>query len=154
MNDTYRLLSGALRVFEHFPEAGCEHFFIEHDIENPNFELLHNQYSILEIAGDGSDFSKAINLMRWVHENVRHCGGGREVDISKDAVSILNYTFGKGKMPGIFCYHIAIVYTECCLAAGLTARTIQCKPFSPYDLDMHVVSMVYINEIPVSAVGV
>ena len=48
---------------------------------------------------------------------------------------------------GFFCYHIAIVFTECCLAAGLTARTIHCKPFSPNDVDTHVVSMVYINEM-------
>jgi hypothetical protein len=85
--------------------------------------------------------------MRWVHDNVLHFGGGGEVDVLKDSVSILNYTFGKGQMPGIFCYHIAIVFTECCLAAGLTARTIQCSPFNPHDVDTHIVSMVYINEM-------
>lgn len=101
----------------------------------------------MELAGNGDDFSKAINLMSWVHDNVIHCGGGTEADISKDAISILEYTIGRGQASGIFCYHIAIVFTECCLAAGMTARTIHCKPFSPNDLDTHVVSMVYINEM-------
>ena len=147
MNNEYLLLTGALRVFDDFSQSGCENFVIEHDIKNPEFELLRNQYSLLKIAGNGNDFSKAVNLMRWVHENVLHCGGGKQEVILRNSVSILNYTFGKGQMPGIFCYDIAIVFTECCLAAGLTARTIHCKPFSPYDLDTHVVSMVYINEM-------
>jgi hypothetical protein len=147
MNNEYLLLTGALRVFDNFSQSSCENFFIEHDLQNPNYDLLRNQYSLLEVAGNGNDFSKAINLMRWVHDNVLHCGGGEEVDVSKDSIAILNYTFGKGRVPGIFCYHIAIVFTECCLASGLIARTIHCKPFSPNDVDTHVVSMVYINEM-------
>jgi hypothetical protein len=147
MNNEYLLLTGALRVFDDFSQSGYENFFIEHDVKNPKFELLRNQYSILKVAGNGNGFSKAVNLMCWVHENVVHCGGGKQEDILRDSISILNYTFGKGQMPGIFCYDIAIVFTECCLAAGLTARTIHCKPFSPNDVDTHVVSMVYINEM-------
>lgn len=147
MDNEYLLLSGALRVFDDFSKSGCDDFFVKHDVKNPSFELLRGQYSILKIAGEGSDFSKAIKLMRWVHKNVLHCGGGRQEVILRDSISILNYTFDKGQMPGIFCYDIAIVYTECCLAAGLAARTIHCKPFSPNDLDAHVVSMIYINEM-------
>lgn len=147
MNNEYLLLTGALRVFDDFTQISYDNYIIEHDMKNPKFELLRSNYNILEIADKGNDFSKAIKLMQWVHDNVRHCGGGREVDISKDSISILDYTFGKGQVSGIFCYHIAIVFTECCLAAGLIARTIHCKPFSPNDVDTHVVSMVYINEM-------
>jgi len=147
VDNEYLLLSGALRVFNNFSQSGCENFSIEHDTKNSKLELLPKQYSISDIARNGNDFSKAVNIMRWVNENVLHCGGGIEVDVVKDSVSILNYTFNKGRMPGIFCYHIAIVFTECCLAVGLTARTIHCKPFSPNDVDTHVVSMVYIAEM-------
>lgn len=147
MNNEYLLLTGALRVFDNFSQSSCDNYRIEHDVKNPGFELLRKNYPILEIAGGGDCFSKAKNLMKWVHENVPHCGGGGEVDIAKDSVSILSYSFGKGRLPGIFCYHIAIVFTECCLASGLIARTIHCKPYSPNDVDTHVVSMVYINEM-------
>ena len=85
--------------------------------------------------------------MHWVHKNVPHCGGGAEVDVTLDALSILSYTVGKGFAPGIYCYHIATVLTECCLAAGLTARTIHCKPYNPNDVDTHVVSMVFVSEM-------
>ena len=147
MNNEYLLLTGALRVFDNFSASDCENFVIEHDTTNPNFELLRNQYSLLDVAGNGNDFSKAINLMRWVYENVLHCGGGDEVEIQRDPISILDYSFGKGRVPGIYCRHQAVVLTECCLAVGLTARTIHCLPFSPNDFDTHVVSMVYINEM-------
>lgn len=147
MNSEYLLLTGALRVFDDFTQSICDDYLIVHDMENPKFELLRNKYGIMDISGSCNDFSKAINLMQWVHDNVPHCGGGGEVDVLKDSVSILNYTYGKGRLPGIFCYHIAIVFTECCLAAGLIARTIHCKPYSPNDVDTHVVSMVYINEM-------
>ena len=147
MNNEYLLLTGALRVFDNFSQSSCDNYIIEHDVKNPGFELLRSKYHVLEIAGGGNCFSKAINLMQWVYDNVPHCGGGGEVDISKDSVSILDYSFGKGRLPGIFCYHIAIVFTECCLASGLIARTIHCKPYSPNDVDTHVVSMVYINEM-------
>jgi len=147
MNDEYLLLTGALNVFSNFKQTRCENYRIEHDVKNPNFELLRRKYSMLEIAGNGSSFSKAENIMCWVNENVLHGGGNGQVDIEKNSVSILDYAFGKGRKPGIFCYHIAIVFTECCLAAGLTARTIHCKPFSPNDVETHVVSMIYFSEM-------
>jgi len=147
MNSEYLLLTGALGVFDNFSESTCKNFVVEHDMSNVKFELLRRQYSLLEVAGNGDDFSKAVNLMRWVYENVLHCGVGEDVDIQRDPISILEYSFGKGRMPGIYCRHQAIVLTECCLAVGLTARTIHCLPFSPNDFDSHVVSMVYIREL-------
>ena len=147
MNNEYLLLTGALRVFDNFSESSCENFIIEHDVNNPKFELLRNKYSLLEVAGNGNDFSKAVNLMRWVYENVLHCGGGADVDIQRDPISILDYSFGKGRVPGIYCRHQAVVLSECCLAVGLKARTIHCLPFSPNDFDTHVVSMVHISEL-------
>lgn len=147
MNNEYLLLTGALRVFNNFTKSSCENFTIEHDLKNPKFELLRNKYSLSEVAGNGNDFSKAVNLLRWVYENVLHCGGGADVDIQRDPISILEYSYGKGRMPGVYCRHQAVVLTECCLAVGLVARTIHCLPFSPNDFDTHVVSMVFINEL-------
>jgi len=147
MNNEHLLLAGALRVFDNFTKSSCDNFTIEHDLENPKFELLRTKYSLLEIAGNGNDFSKAVNLMRWVYNNVLHSGGGDEVDIQRDPITILEYTLGKGRVPGIYCRHQAVVFTECCLAVGLIARTIHCLPFSPNDFDSHVVSMVFISEL-------
>jgi len=147
MNSEYLLLTGALRVFNNFSHSICEKFHIEHDKQHPEFELLRERYPIMDVAGNGTDFSKAINLMRWVYNNVKHCQGGEDIAITPDPISILDYCFGKGRMPGIYCRQQAIVFTECCLAIGLTTRTIHCLPFSPNDFESHVASMVYISEM-------
>ena len=147
MNSEYLLLTGALRVFNDFPKTQSSMYAIKHDTSHPSFDLLRNRYSLQEVARSGTDFSKAVNIMRWVYDNVQHSGGGGEVDIPRDPISLLDYCFKKGRMPGICCRHRAVVLTECCLAIGLTARMIHCLPFSPYDFESHVVSMVYIREM-------
>ena len=147
MNSEYLMLTGALRVFDDFSKSSCDNFFIEHDTKNPKFESLWAKYPVMRVAGDGNDFSKAVNLMRWVYDNVMHCGGGEEIDVQSDPISILDYAFCKGRMPGIYCRRQAVVFTECCLSIGLIARTIHCLPFSPNDFESHVVSMVYIGDM-------
>ncbi|MDR0287740.1 MAG: transglutaminase-like domain-containing protein [Clostridiales bacterium] len=148
MNNEYLLLIGALRVFDNFTVTNCQNFKVKHDTASPDFNILHSKYPIRDIAGDGTDFSKTIKLMRWVHDNVLHNGGTKDVEfVPKNSVSILDYSFGKGIEFGVYCRLQAIVLTECCLSIGLMARTIHCLPFSPNDFDSHVVSMVYIKDL-------
>ena len=149
MNDKYLLYTGALRVFNDFSQSTCENFNIEHDINNPKFEELRNQYPVIEIAGEGNDLSKATNIMRWIYDNILHCGGATNFNlIPKDPFSILNYSFGKDwENGGVYCGHKAIVFVECCRSVGLSAWVINGLPFSPHDFDNHVLAMVYINEL-------
>jgi hypothetical protein len=148
MNSEYLLYTGALRVFDDFSSESCGEFVIEHDIVHPDFRTLHEKYPIREVAGRGDDFSKAINLMRWVYDNVLHNGGRKDVEfVPKNSLSILDYSFGKGVEFGVYCRLQAIVFTECCLSIWLCARTLHCLPFSPYDFDSHVVSMVWIESL-------
>lgn len=148
MNNDHLLYMGALRVFHNFGGEGCPDFTIEHDLSHPGLNVLRSTYSIDEIAvGEGS-FRKAVRLMRWVHDHLAHNGGPKDVEhVEKDALSILAYAYGKGMEHGVYCRLQAIVFTECCLSIGLPARTLHCLPFSPYDFESHVVSMVYINEM-------
>ena len=81
MNNEYLMLKGALRVFNDFSQSGCDDYYVEHDVKNLKFELLRKDYRILEIADSGNDFSKAINLMQWVHDNLLRCGSGGGVDV-------------------------------------------------------------------------
>ena len=140
----YLLYKGALAVFEDF-SLSCKDFIISHDTGGNALNTLRKTYSLEKVAGEDREFAKAINVMRWVHDNVLHNGGTKDVEfIPKDAMSILAYSFGKGTEYGVYCRLQAIVFTECCLSLGMPARTIHCLPFSPNDFDSHVVSMVYI----------
>jgi|GEM_PF-794462 len=146
MSTEYLLYRGALTAFDDF-SLSCKDFTIHHDTESTALSTLRETYGLEKVAGENCEFTKAINIIRWVHDNVLYNGGTKDVEfIPKDAMSILAYAYGKGAECGVYCRLQAIVFTECCLAMGLPARTIHCLPFSPYDFDSHVVSMVYIRD--------
>ena len=148
MDEIYSLLTGALEVFCDLSSSEYENYHIFHDITNKKFKQLKRKYPIEEIAGKGSDFDRSKNIMRWLHENVMHNGNNPDIEIIKmDPLILLNYSFAKGYMKGLVCRHQAVLFTECCLGIGLIARTLHCLPFSPYDFETHVVSMIYLREL-------
>ena len=148
MDEIYSLLTGALEVFCDLSSSEYENYHIFHDITNKKFKQLKRKYPIEEIAGKGSDFDRSKNIMRWLHENVMHNGNNPDIEIIKmDPLILLNYSFAKGNKKGLVCRHQAVLFTECCLAIGLIARTLHCLPFSPYDFETHVVSMIYLREL-------
>lgn len=145
MDQELSLLQGALRVFDDFSESNSDITFT-YNYRDKGFELLKEKYPIQQAAGNGSEPEKALNLLRWCSSNVFH-NGEKDVDfIPKTSVDILNYAFQKGKEYGVYCRLQAIVFTECCLALGMKARILHCLPYSPYDMESHVVSIVYIKE--------
>lgn len=144
MNSKYRIFAGELRVFQDFSCSNVKDLSFVYDFNNENFNILKLRYPIVDIAGKGDDLSKALNLLRWVYDNTWHEGNKDFSFLKQDSLSILDYCFGKGPEFAINCLLHAIVFTECCLAIGLKARTIGCFPLSPYDFDNHVVSMVFV----------
>ena len=147
MGNEYKLLTGALMVFHEFCDKNSELEFT-YDFYAKEYKELKARYQLEELAGNGSQIEKVIRLLKWCNQNVLHNGGTKDVEfIPKNSLAILDYSFGKGKAYGVYCRLQAIVFTECCLALGMKARILHCLPYSPYDFDSHVVSMVYINEL-------
>jgi len=147
MNNDYFIYTGALRVFDSF-EVNTGEYEFSYDYKASGFERLKSKYRIDEVAGNGSELDKALNLMKWCSENVLHNSGTKDLEfIPKTSVDILDYSFQKGREYGVYCRLQATVFTECCLALGIKARILHCLPFSPNDFDTHVVSMVYISDL-------
>lgn len=147
MNPEYYAYIGALRVFHDFNCQTNEYGF-SYDYNASGYEKLRTKYKIDEVAGNGSELDKALNLMQWCSENVLHNGGTKDVEfIPKTSVDILDYAFQKGREFGVYCRLQAIVFTECCLALGIKSRILHCLPFSPNDFETHVVSIVYISDM-------
>ena len=148
-NDYYNIYSGALRVFNSF-DAECNIASVDftYIFDAPEYKELISKYHIDEVAGNGSELDKALNLMKWCSENVLHNGGTKDVEfVPKTSVDILDYAFKKGKEFGVYCRLQSIVFTECCLALGIKSRILHCLPFSPNDFDSHVVSIVWIENL-------
>ncbi|HPY97817.1 MAG TPA: transglutaminase-like domain-containing protein [Clostridia bacterium] len=149
MNNDYQIYTGALRVFRDFTYNSCNtgSCTFSYDFNAPEYEKLKVKYRIEEVAGNGSELEKALNLLKWCSANILHNGGIKNVDfIPKASGEILDYAFGKGREYGVYCRLQAIVFTECCLALGIKSRILHCLPFSPNDFDSHVVSIVYISD--------
>lgn len=144
MNNDY--IYGSLCVFDDF-RAKDTGFHFTYNCHAREFDLLKEKYNIDEVAGGGSELDKVINLLAWCSKNVQHNGGLKDVEfVPKTSLGILDYSFGKGREYGVYCRLQAIVFTECCLALGIKSRILHCLPYSPYDFDSHVVSMVFLTD--------
>ncbi|MCL2372202.1 MAG: transglutaminase-like domain-containing protein [Defluviitaleaceae bacterium] len=141
----YDIYTGLLKAFP-LPEtvASDVNFVCNHG--HPKFDTLRDSYPIEAIAGDGDDFSKAVNLLQWVSSNTWH-KGDYNGSVGQNALDLLDYSFGKDISCGINCVGLAIVLAECLLAVGVKARKVFIMPCSPYDGDNHVVTHVYISEM-------
>jgi hypothetical protein len=74
MECVYSLLVGALKVFNDFSWS-TEKVEFTYDYKAIRFKELMNKYKIHEVAGNGSELEKAINLLQWCSKNVLHNGG-------------------------------------------------------------------------------
>ena len=141
---SYDIYTGLLQAFPLRTESQAAIHF-SYDTESPAFLPLKSRYPIEQIAGDGGDFSKAVNLLHWVSGHTCHKGDYNGV-IANNARDLLDYAYDKGIDYGINCVSLAKILTECLLAVGLTARSVYLMPCSPYDSDCHCVTHAYIRE--------
>jgi hypothetical protein len=145
MSMSYDIYTGLLKAFP-LPTADEKGIHFSYDNNHPKFNILKSSYPIESIAGDGEDFSKAVNLLHWVSNHIYH-KGNYDGTIAHNSLDLLNYAYDKGNLCGINCVALATILSECLLAIGLKARRVFLMPCSPYDGDNHVVTHVYIREM-------
>lgn len=136
--------AGLLKMHDDFSRSTLGNRRFTYNFHHPGWIELKSRYPIRQVAGDGDDFSRAANLLRWLSGNTSH-KGDYDNHISENAVDLLDYTFGHPAGRGVNCRALSIILTECCLAVGLPARTVSIIPASPYDSDSHVVVIVYVR---------
>ncbi len=105
---------------------------------------FRRKYRLDEAAGRGDEVSRIINLMRWVHESIRHDGSSSNPD-PRNALHILEVCDG-GKR-GVNCRMLATVLNEAYLAMGFKSRHITCLPKYADDPDCHVINIVYASSL-------
>jgi hypothetical protein len=105
-----------------------------------NLKEVRQYLKLDDIAGQGDDVSKIINLMTWVHDNIRYNGSNYAL-CEFDAIDIYNYHKATGK--GVNCRHLAIALNEVYLAMGFKSRYVTCLPTDENDQECHVINSVY-----------
>jgi Transglutaminase-like superfamily len=112
---------------------------------DPNLVILRKTSNLDSIAGTGTETSKILNLMHWIHNLVPH-DGNHENPVVKNALRMI--AICKRDNRGLNCRGLATVLNECYLALGIRSRMVTCLPKDSLgtDNDCHVINMVYCNE--------
>ena len=149
-NDQFRLFNGLLRLYDEFdPQPDKQAPGFQYECSHPELGRMREKYQLDRVAGTGDDWSKALNLMKWVTANISHRGDITSAlpevckSLPMNGPGLLEYSYGKGQDKGINCYMLAIVLTEACLSMGLKSRIVSLNPLNPYDYDNHLVAAVW-----------
>lgn len=137
------IYSGILFNNQEFESGNTEDIFYEFDC--PEFEELRNKYGLVEIAGEGSDFTRAKRLLHYFAPKLTHLPW-YDNHIECNALRLLEYSLNDPEQ-GINCLNKSKILVECCLAVGIFARRVAIMPYSPYDCDNHVVTEIYDRDL-------
>jgi len=117
--------------------------FTYEEATSENLIEVRKFFGLDSIAGQGDEISKILNLMKWVHDNIRHDGSNYAL-CEFDAIDIYNYYKSTGK--GVNCRHLAIALNEIYLAMGFKSRYVMGAPEKD-GKDSHVINCVFSNTL-------
>ena len=118
--------------------------FAYQSLDNPNLVTIRKELKLDSIAGTGSEISKILNLMHWLHYLIPHDGMNDNPEV-KNAMSMIDVC--KKEERGLNCRGLAMVLNECYLSLGIKSRYVTCLPKDTTDPDCHVINMVYSNDL-------
>lgn len=118
--------------------------FSYQSVDDPRLQVVREMFKLDSIAGQGSEISKIINILNFIHNTIRHDGNNYAL-CEFDAIDLFNYHKATGK--GINCRHLAIALNEMYLSMGIPSRYVTCMPQDPDDLDCHVINTVWSSEL-------
>lgn len=116
-----------------------------YDFENEEYPVLIEQYKINEIAGEGTEFQKALRLMDEFAPRLTH-KSNYDNSVEMNALSLLAHSLDNPDQ-GINCRNKAQILNEMCLALGIYSRKVWIMPNSGYDNDCHVVNEVWDTQL-------
>ena len=114
---------------------------LRYDFDHEEYTTLIARYGIDRIAGEGSEFERAMRLMDEFAPRLHH-ESWYDNHIEMNALSLLEYSLDN-KSQGINCRSKAQILNEMCLSLGIYARKVWIMPNSGYDSDCHVVNEIW-----------
>jgi len=112
--------------------------------QDPDLTRFRETWKLESIAGNGDDASRVLNLLHWVHAQVRHDGNSKDPE-PRNALNLLEVGRKEGR--GLNCRMMATILNEACLAVGYKARHITCFPLDKNDPDCHVITAVWLERL-------
>jgi transglutaminase-like putative cysteine protease len=130
-------------AYEKSDTTGLPHFYYETP-ENGRMKDVRRYFKLDSIAGNGDEISKILNIMYWIHDNIRHDGSNWAL---AEFCSIDLYHYHKATGKGINCRHLAIALNEMYLSMGWKSRYVTCLPKDETDQDCHVINCVWVDSL-------
>lgn len=137
------IYSGILFNNKEFQKGNDEE--IKYNFECIEYLELKEKYNLEKIAGNGSEFKQAKNLLHYLAPRLTH-SSWYDNHIECNALRLLEYSLNNPNQ-GINCLNKSKILEECCLALGIYARRVCIMPYSPYDFDNHVVTEIYDSKL-------
>lgn len=111
-----------------------------------NLTALRKGFRLDSIAGKGTDVSKVLNVLHWVHELIPHDGNHPNPTV-KNAMDMISVCRKDDR--GLNCRGLATVLNECYLSLGFASRLVTCLPKDSLnvDPDCHVINVVWIPSL-------
>ena len=138
--EVYNMECGIIKNADTFHTGNNEQ--ITYVFDDPKYTELIEKYELESIAGTGSEFDKAVNLMDYFSPRLMHNGNFSEYTADMDALYLLDYALGDQKH-GIHCRAKAQIMNEEYLALGIYSRKMWINPLSEYDNECHVVNEIW-----------
>jgi len=143
-DEIYIMEAGILRNNLEFAEG--EDISFVYDFSHEDYTKLIEQYGIRDIAGEGSEFERALRLMNEFAPRLTH-KSNYDNSVEMTALSLLEHSLDN-RRNGINCRNKAQILNEMCLALGMYSRKVWIMPnASGYDSDCHVVNEVWDTEL-------
>ncbi len=135
---------GILNTYPTYNNADTSNIpkFYYDDSSDSNLIKLRTEFNLDKIAGNGTEITKMINLMNWVHNSFKYDGSSTNPS-PKNTFNI--YKVCKKENRGINCRMLATVLNEVYLSMGYKSRFITCMPANVNFNDCHVLNIVYSN---------
>jgi transglutaminase-like putative cysteine protease len=133
-----------LKASPAYDYAEKENVVFSYESENsPNLTRLREMYALDKIASANTDFEKAKNLLKWVHDLIPY-DGRYPLPAQRDAISLISTAKNSGQ--GLNCRGLAIILSEALLSVGVKAKFVELIP-KDISSDSHVVTLAYVSEL-------
>ena len=137
------------RLFAHPTFSGAEEgssppVKFEYRTDDPRLQQLREKYDLDQIAGEGTDVSRIINLMKWVHSQSKHAVNPT-IPEERNALHLLEKCQQENFR--LNCYMYSIILNEVYLAMGFASRAVHLLPKEKENKESHFVTSVYSHEL-------
>lgn len=142
MSKLFDMYAGLLAMNDTFQKGVEKKLSFTKDDEK--LRELSQKYQLEKLVEE-NQFKTAINFLNWMNEHLLH-GNEDHSFHERDALNILAQGYNNEKAR-YNCMEQSIALSECLLSVGILAYPIWMYPYSPYDLDNHVVVHVFVKDL-------